>query len=94
MKTLAIRLEDEQHARLGMLSKLAGTSVTDTIRTAIEQHLEVLAADPTITAKAQELTEAIEKEAEAQRQALASLLGSTAKEAPKTTTRGTRSTKG
>lgn len=94
MKTLAIRLDDELHARLGMLSKLAGNSVTDTIRTAVEQHLEVLAADPTITAKAEELTAAIEKEAETQRQALAALIGSAAKEAPKTTTRGTRSAKG
>lgn len=97
MKTLAIRLEDEQHARLGMLSKLSGTSVTDTIRVAIEKHLDTLAADPTITAKAEELRAAIEQEAAQQQEALAALLGTTAsKTAAKTTTntRGSRSTKG
>lgn len=97
MKTLAIRLEDEQHARLGMLSKLSGTSVTDTIRVAIEKHLDTLAADPTITAKAEELRAAIEQEAAQQQEALAALLGTASKTAAKTTTsttRGSRSTKG
>jgi predicted DNA-binding protein len=84
MKTLAVRLDDELHARVGMLSKLSGTTVTDTIRTAIENHLDVLANDPAITAKAKELTAEIDKEAELQRQALAALFGSSAKEAPKT----------
>src|SRR5690606_32760699 len=43
MKTLAVRLDDELHARIGMLSKLSGMTVTDTIRTAIEKHLDTLA---------------------------------------------------
>ncbi|MBZ5736303.1 hypothetical protein K8Z61_17550 [Nocardioides sp. TRM66260-LWL] len=97
MKTLAVRLDDELHARIGMLSKLSGSTVTDTIRTAIEKHLEVLASDPAITAKAQELTAEIDREAEAQREALKALFGSSNKEAPKTatTTRGSsRSAKG
>lgn len=97
MKTLAVRLDDELHARIGMLSKLSGSTVTDTIRTAIENHIEVLANDPTISAKAKELTAEIDKEAELQRQALAALFGSSTKEAPKTatTTRGgSRSAKG
>ena len=93
MKTLAVRLDDELHARIGMLSKLSGTTVTDTIRTAIEKHLEVLANDPAITAKAQALTAEIDKEAELQRQALAALVGSSTKEdATKTAAaRGSRS---
>lgn len=80
MKTLAVRLDDDLHARLGLLSKLSGTTVTDTIRTAVEKHLEVLANDPAITATAQELTAEIDKEAELQRKALAALLGSSTKE--------------
>jgi predicted DNA-binding protein len=91
VKTLAIRLDDEQHTRLGILSKLSSASVTDTIRTAIERHLDALAADPTITAKAHELTDAIEKEAAEQRDAIAALLGSSTTAA--TTTRG-RTAKG
>lgn len=82
MKTLAIRLDEDLHTRLTMLSKLAGTTVTDTIRTAIEQHLSALASDPEITAKAQELTAEIEKEAAQQRQALAALIGSTTASSP------------
>lgn len=75
MKTLAIRLEDEQHARLTILSKLAEVSVTDTIRTAIEHQLEKLAADPELSAKAEALTAAIDREAAEQRDAIATLFG-------------------
>ncbi len=94
MKTLAIRLDDELHARLSMLSKLAGTSVTDTIRTAIEKHLDALSSDPTITAKAEDLRAEIEKDAAEQRDALAALIGATSKQPSKTTTtRGSRAAK-
>lgn len=92
MKTLAVRLDDELHARIGMLSKLSGMTVTDTIRTAIEKHLDALANDPAITAKAEELRAEIEKDAELQRQALSALFGSSTTQAPKTI-RG-RGTKG
>lgn len=88
MKTLAIRLEDEQHARLSILAKLSDVSLTDTIRDAIEAHLAKLAADPTISAKAEELTAAIDREAAEQHDAIAALFGS-----GKTTT-GTRRQKG
>ncbi|MBF6188911.1 DNA-binding protein [Nocardia farcinica] len=84
MKTLAVRLDDELHARIGMLSKLSGMTVTDTIRTAIEKHLDTLANDPAITAKAEELRAEIEKEAELQQQALSALFGSSTPQAPKT----------
>ena len=77
MKTLAIRLEDEQHARLTILSKLAEVSVTDAIRTAIDEHLTKLAADPDISAKAEGLTEAIDREAAEQRSAITALFGAT-----------------
>ena len=75
MKTLAIRLEDEQHARLTILAKLSEISITDAIRTAIEQHLEKLAADPALSAKAEALTAAIDREAAEQRDAIATLFG-------------------
>lgn len=93
MKTLAVRLDDDLHARVGMLSKLSGSTVTDTIRTAIEKHLEALASDPEIAAKAQELTAEIDRDAEQQRQALAALFStSTTESATKTaTTRSSRS---
>lgn len=87
MKTLAIRLEDEQHARLTILAKLSEESVTDVIRTAIDDHLAKLAADPEVSAKAEGLTAAIEREAAEQRDAIAALFG-TSKPAP---ARGARS---
>ena len=36
MKTLAIRLEEDQHAQLSMIAKLEEVTVTDAIRQAIE----------------------------------------------------------
>jgi hypothetical protein len=76
VKTLAIRLEDDAHARLALLSKLGGLSITDTIRTAIDGHLAALAAQPDIAAKAEALTSEIEREAAEQRSAIQALLGS------------------
>ncbi|MGL4299651.1 MAG: ribbon-helix-helix protein, CopG family [Candidatus Neomicrothrix subdominans] len=76
MKTLAIRLEDEQHARLSILAKLSNQSVTDVIRVAIDERLVHLAADPEVSAKAEALTAQIEQDAREQRAAIAELFGS------------------
>ena len=75
MKTLAIRLEDDMHARLNILAKLANQSLTDTIRDAIEAHVVKLSADPAISAKADELTAEIDREAAEQRSAITALFG-------------------
>lgn len=83
MKTLAIRLEDEQHARLTILSKLSDVSVTDTLRTAIDEHLAKLAADPELSAKAEGLTAAIDREAAEQRDAIAALFGAATVASPR-----------
>jgi len=87
MKTLAIRLEDDSHARLTILSKLSGLSVTDTIRTAIDEYLSTLAAQPDIAAKAEALTREIEREAAEQRSAIQALLA-TSKPAPSRQSKG------
>lgn len=76
MKTLAIRLEDEQHARLSILARLAGVTVTETIRQAIEARLEAMAADPELSARAASLAADIEREATEQREALTGMFGS------------------
>lgn len=83
MKTLAIRLEDGQHARLSILAKLSGESVTDVIRTAVDTQLATLASNPEVAAKADELTASIEREAAEQRAAIAQLFGTPAKPAPR-----------
>jgi hypothetical protein len=77
MKTLAIRLEDEQHARLTILAKLSEVSLTDAIREAIDAYLAKLSADPELSAKAEAFTAAIDREAAEQRDAIAALFGTT-----------------
>lgn len=83
MKTLAIRLEDEQHARLSILAKLSGVSLTDTIRDAIESRIATLASDPGIAAKAEALTAEIDREAAEQRDAIATLFGTSKRTTPR-----------
>lgn len=75
MKTLAIRLEDEMHARLSILARLADTSVTETIRQAIEARLNAMAADPSLSARAADLAADIAREAAQQRAALDGMFG-------------------
>lgn len=70
VKTLAIRLDSELHARISILARLAELSVTDAIRVAIENHVEVMAADPAVAAKAATLREQIAREAADQQTAL------------------------
>lgn len=74
-KTLAVRLDAELHARLTILAKLSGISVTDAIRTAIEQQVEQMAANPEVAAKAAEYQDAITREADEQRAAIEALFG-------------------
>jgi predicted DNA-binding protein len=92
MKTLAIRLEDDQHARLTILAKLSGISMTDAIRAAIEGHIDKLAADTDISAKAETVLADIEREASEQRAAIASLFGEGAKAATSKPARGSTGT--
>lgn len=92
MKTLAIRLDDDLHAQLSLLAKLSGVSVTDAIRTAIETHVELLAADSELSAKAEAVLADIDREATERRAAIASLFGnessSKAGESTRTNPRG------
>ena len=75
MKTLAIRMEDEQHARLSILAKLSGDTITDVLRTAIDDYITTASANPEVSARAEDLTAAIDREAAEQRAAIATLFG-------------------
>lgn len=88
MKTLAIRLEDEQHARLQILAKLSAESITDVIRQAVEAKLDLMAANPDLSAKADALRADIEREAAEQRDAIALLFGDKPAATPVTGNRG------
>lgn len=76
MKTLAIRLDDELHAQLSVLAQLSETSLTDEIRQAIESHLEAKRANPELSARAKQVAEDIEHEAQARQAAITTLFGS------------------
>lgn len=76
VKTLALRLEPAQHARLVMLARLTETTVADLIRAAIDTQLTALAADPDVAAKAEAASAAIQADAAEQQAALQGLFGS------------------
>lgn len=76
MKTLAIRLEEEQHAQLGMIAKLEDLTVTDAIRQAIEEWIETKRSNPELQARAEAVLADIERDAATRRGAIAALLGS------------------
>jgi hypothetical protein len=82
MKTLAIRLEEEQHAQLGMIAKLEELTVTDAIRQAIDQWIESKRSNPELQARAQAVLADVEQEAATRRGAINALLSS---EAPSAT---------
>lgn len=87
MKTLAIRLEDEQHARLTVLARIREVSVTDAIRAAIEAHITAISQDPEVTAKVQALAADIERDAQEQQAALQSLFGTEPAATPRSRTK-------
>jgi len=60
---MAIRLDDDVHARLTILARLSDSSITDVVRDAIEARLIALGSDPSVSAKASALAEEIERDA-------------------------------
>lgn len=93
IKPLAVRLDSQQRARLDLLARLTDTTVTEIIRTAIDQHLDTLASDPTVAARAEEVKAAIQQAAAEQQAALAGLFEASAEvAAPATPKRRARST--
>lgn len=75
MKTMAIRLDDDQHAQLSVIAQLEELTVTDAIRQAITQWIESRRDSAALQQRAQAVLEDIEQEAATRRSALAALLG-------------------
>lgn len=75
VKTLAIRLEADQHAQLSLIAQLRGTTLTDEIRTALDMHLATAKDAPELAAQADSVLANIEREAIARRAAIATLFG-------------------
>ena len=73
VKTLAIRLDPELHARLSVIVQLSSSTITDEIRTAIATHVEAKANDADLAGAAAELLDEIECDTAARSDALTGL---------------------
>lgn len=92
IKTLAVRLDAELHARLTLIAKLSGRSATEIIRVGIETQLDAISKAPEIAARAADLQAELTREVEAQQAALAALVG-TSKTSSRRSTPGAADTK-
>jgi predicted DNA-binding protein len=82
VKTLAIRLEPDNHAQLSLIAQLRGHTITDEIRQAIEAHIASAKTAPELAAQASNVLDDIEREAVARKQAIATLFGNEQTETP------------
>lgn len=73
VKTLAIRLEPDIHAQLSLIAQLRGSTITDEIRAALTTHIASVKAQPELAARADDVLDAIEREAVIRRAAIATL---------------------
>jgi predicted DNA-binding protein len=93
VKTLAIRLEPDLHARLSLIAQLRGSTITDEIRQAIEAHIAAIKDSPDLASQADSVLQDIEREATARREAIATLFG-TGQPAKATGSRSRRGSQG
>ena len=89
MKTMAIRLEEDQHAQLSMIAQLEELTVADAIRQAIDQWVEARRNNPQLQQRAEAVLAEIERDASTRRGAIAALLGKEAS-TPRTESTGGR----
>lgn len=75
MRTIAIRVEDELHEQLTLLSRLAGRPLSDELREALDTHIERKRSEVDLTEQAQLALDEIERNADQRRKAIKSLLG-------------------
>ena len=75
MKTLAIRIENEQHAQLSMIAQLEHLTMIDAIRQAIDQWIGERRNQPELRERAEAVLADIEHQAATRRGAIAALLG-------------------
>lgn len=78
LKTLAVRMDQDQHARLQFIAQLSGTSIAEEIRGAIEQRIAAAQSDADLLARAEAARQEIEREAAARAAAIAGFIGTAA----------------
>jgi plasmid stability protein len=74
---LAVRMPEELRTHLDILAQLNGRSTTEECRVALEAWVLAAKSDPNVTARAQQVADEIEREANAKRAAITSILGPT-----------------
>jgi hypothetical protein len=96
MRTLAIKLEEELHAQLGMIAKLEGLTLTDALRQAIDQWIDERRNNPELQARAAAVLADIDAEAATRRGAIEALLSNegTSQQSTSPTRRGRGTAKG
>jgi hypothetical protein len=77
-RTIAVRVQESLHAQLSFIAQLAGTTLSEEIRAAVEHRIATAQDDPQLIARAQAAREQIEREAAARAAAIAGFMGSTA----------------
>ncbi len=75
VKTLAIRLEADLHARLSFVAQVEGDSITDAIRKAIESYIETKHGESDFAARAAAMLDALDREAAVRRLQIEEFLG-------------------
>lgn len=73
--TLAVRMPEDLRTHLDVLAKLNERSTTEECRVALETWVLNAKSDPKVMARAQQVQDKIERDAQAQRDAITSILG-------------------
>ncbi len=76
MRTIAIRVEDEEHALLTLVARVQDVTLVEVLRQAIQDHVDKVRSDPEFTSKARSILAEIDQEAEARRKAINALFES------------------
>lgn len=73
MRTIAIRVEDEEHALLTLMARVDDVPLVDELRQAIDAHIARKRSEPEFSAKAQAILADLDQEAQARRDAIQAL---------------------
>lgn len=74
-RTVAVRVDETVHAQLSFIADLAGTSLSEEVRRAIEGRIASAQGDPALIERTQQAREQIEREAAARSAAIAGFMG-------------------
>jgi len=74
MKTLAVKLEEDVHARLTVLAKLSNTSLGELLKLAAEKFAAEAGTSPEFKAKAEQMLRTADREARERKAAIEALL--------------------